>query len=279
MLKSVLPKLPRPLRLAALRLITTPRQITPGLTYGIARTPEEIDGAAQLVHDAYVGARMIAPQASERWHVPRLRQPRALVIVAKDRARVVGTIGAVADGPLGLPMDAVHPNEMAARRHSGRLMIEACATAVDPAYRHGGVQFLMGVVLLHVARNVLGGDDLVATVKPSAADFYAMTLTLAPFTPIRKNLALGPHVPSLGLAVALDTLEERLRRRDRFWPQGALNQHWVYFRHPWPGVERAAPQEALASQRMLLSALANCHVEAVSPTVNVASTPADLRAS
>jgi hypothetical protein len=254
-LKSVLPKLPRSLRLTALRLTTTPRRIAPGLTYGIARTPEEIDAAARLVHDAYVGARMIAPQPSGRWQVAHLRQPHSLVIVAKERARVVGAIGVVADGPLGLPMDGVHPTEMAARRRRGRLMVEACATAVDPAYRRGGVQFLMGVVLLHVARNVLGGDELVVTVKPSAADFYAMTLMFAPFTPVRKNLALGPEVPSLGLALALDSLEERLRRRDRFWPAGALDQHWVYFRHAWPGVERPTAEEALASQRQLLRAL------------------------
>lgn len=272
MLELLLPKLPRPLRHATLRLTTTPRKITPGLTYGIARTPEDIDAAARLVHDAYVGARMIAPQPSGRWHVARLCQPHSLVIVAKDRARVVGTIGAVADGPLGLPMDAVHPTEMAARRGSGRVMVEACATAVDPAYRRGGVQFLMGVVLLHVARNVLGGDDLVVTVKPSAADFYAMTLTLAPFTPVRKNLTLGPHVASLGLAVALDTLQERLRRRDRFWPPGALNQHWVYFRHPWPGVERATRQEALASQRVLLRALSDGQVRPAEPSRPARST-------
>jgi hypothetical protein len=255
MLKSLLPKLPRPVRLGALRLATAPRRIAPGLTHDIARTPEDIDGAARLLHDAYVGARMVPPQPSGRWHVPRLRQPRSLVIVAKDRARVVGTMGVVADGPLGLPMDGVHPTEMVARRRGGRLMIEACATAVDPAYRRGGVQFLMGVVLLHVARNVLGGDDLVATVKPSAADFYAMTLSFTPFTPVRKNLALGPDVASLGLAVALDTLEERLRRRDRFWPTGALDQHWIYFRHSWPGVARPTSEDALASQRELLGAL------------------------
>lgn len=247
--------MPRPLRLLALRQITAPGRRARRLVCRIARTSTEFDTAARLLHDCYVEKGMMSPHPCGRRDVPQLRQPGSFVVIVLDDDRIVGTAGLASDGPLGLPTDAIHPEELAKLRRNGRRLVEACAMALAPGYRRSGAHALMGALLVHMGHIVLNADDLIITTAPAGVDVYEAALSMRPFTSVRTNPSLGAHVPSQGLVVALATLEERLRRRDRFWPAGALDCHWVYFRHPWPGLERLPPQEALEAQRSLLASL------------------------
>jgi hypothetical protein len=145
------------------------------LHFGVANETAVLDGAFRLVHGQYVWRGfMSAPHASGRRVNLRHALPSTRVFVAQDGAQVVGTATVFQDSPLGLPMDEVFGDQLAAMRSRGRRVAEVSALAMDGDRRAYGLPVLMRLlrlVLLYSA-SVARLDDLCLVVRPQHAQFY-----------------------------------------------------------------------------------------------------------
>jgi hypothetical protein len=143
--------------------------------FGVANTTAVLDAAFRLVHGQYVWRGfMSAPHASGRRVNLRHALPATRVFVAQEGARVVGTATVFQDSPLGLPMDDVFGDQLAAMRARGRRVAEVSALAMDGDRRAYGLPVLMRLlrlVLLYSA-SVARLDDLCLVVRPQHASFY-----------------------------------------------------------------------------------------------------------
>jgi hypothetical protein len=145
------------------------------LTFSIARETAVRDEAFRLVHEQYMWRGfMTAAHASGRRVNLRHALPTTRMFVAQDGTRVVGTATVFQDSPLGLPMDEVFADQLAAMRQRGRRIAEVSALAMDGDRRAYGLPALMQMLrlVLVYAASVAHLDDLCLVVRPQHAQFY-----------------------------------------------------------------------------------------------------------
>ena len=90
----------------------------------VARTLSEVIAAWQLVYEVYRHADFIDPNAYLIHTTRRAVTPNTVVLYLPHNGRVQSTITAIPDGPKGLPLDDVYPQELNQLRRSGRCICE-----------------------------------------------------------------------------------------------------------------------------------------------------------
>lgn len=162
--------------------------VVAALDFGLATATEDFDGAFRLQHDEYVGAGYMSRHPTGRRVTAFNALPSTRVFVARDGARVVGTVTLVQDSPDGLPMDQVYREELSVFRARGRRLGEASTLTIDHAYRRSGLGILMRLyrLLSAYALTIARLDDLCMVVRPHHVRFYET------FFPFRQ---IGPTRP------------------------------------------------------------------------------------
>jgi hypothetical protein len=135
------------------------------------------------------------------------------IVVAELRGEVISTLSLVRDGELGLPMEAVYPEEIEQRRRAGvRLAEVSClADRRQGLDRFFGLFCEMSRVIVQMADREGFGQLLIA-VHPRHAKVYARTMTFARIGDYRDYPAANgrPAVPMcLDLALAKSAYEAR----------------------------------------------------------------------
>ena len=143
-------------------------------TVEIARNQTDLENAYRLLHDCYVGAKFMRPQASGLRCTLYTFLPHTTVIVAKYKGETVGTVSLIRDTIWGLPSDKEYKLENDNLRHAGKKLVEVSALAVSKDFRNHGnsVSLLLMKYLYNYTFHFLSSDCLVCTVHPRAEDFY-----------------------------------------------------------------------------------------------------------
>lgn len=95
------------------------RVTTDDIEYKIAATRAEREEAFRLVYKAYLDAGLGEPNSHEMRVTPYHLLPTTEVFVARYQEHTICTITLVADGELGLPMEAVYGAAVGKRREQG----------------------------------------------------------------------------------------------------------------------------------------------------------------
>ncbi|MEI8196308.1 MAG: hypothetical protein WCI73_10395 [Phycisphaerae bacterium] len=95
-----------------------------GLHFAVAETLEDVTDSWHLLYSVYRRVGYIPPNPYELHTTPHAISPEALVVTAKIQGLTVGTISAIPDGPLGLPLDSVYHTQLQALREPGRRLVE-----------------------------------------------------------------------------------------------------------------------------------------------------------
>lgn len=185
--------------------------------YRLAATLEERLAALRLVHDAYVRAGLIEPNAYRVRATPYHLLPTTTIFVAEcECRRVISTMSLVGDGELGLPMETVYAPEIDQRRRSGKRMAEVSCLAADPAQVGCGME-----VFIHLCRLMTvfaiskGYDELVIAVHPRHAKFYQRMLAFRIFGELREYPSVKDH-PALALYLDLHNMQRLPAKLYRF---------------------------------------------------------------
>jgi hypothetical protein len=172
-------------------------------TFKIAETREELEVAYGLLHDCYVGSRLMRRHPSGLRCTLFTALPYTTTIIAIHHQRVVGTVSLIRDSEVGFPSDKEYRGENDAVRSKGFKAVEVSAFAVDPEYRRRDhmISFYLMKFLFQYARRYMGCDMLVATVHPRSWDFYAALLG---FKRSGREVSYGFVEGALAIHISLD---------------------------------------------------------------------------
>ncbi len=154
-----------------------------GLRFAVATSlPQVIEGWS-LVYRSYVAAGLIRPNPWRLHTVRHAVQDRSVVIGGEIGELTVSTISGYLDhADIGLPLDRVFPDELAALRRQKRTLMEIGLFADRREHIERSIE-----ALLELMRNVfyfgvaVAATDAVISVRPRHAGFYTKLLG---FTPI-----------------------------------------------------------------------------------------------
>jgi hypothetical protein len=175
----------------------------------LARSMDELMAAFHLLYNAYVRAGFVAENDKEIRVTPYHALATTEVFVAKCRTDVISTMTMVGDGALGLPMESMYGDQIAALRRSG-LNVAEMGSFADR--RESPARFLdvfgkLATLVVQVARtrNI---DGLVAATHPKHARFYCRWLGFR----VIGDLADCPYAagnPAVALLLDFDEVRAR----------------------------------------------------------------------
>ena len=139
----------------------------------VAATREERQSTFELIYRSYLRAGLCTKTDSGLRVTPYQLLPSTDVILAELRGQVISTVSLVRDGELGLPMEAVFPEEVAARREAGIGLAEVSCLADrrEGTARFFGLFCELSRLMAQLARKT-GVDELVVVVNPRHAPLY-----------------------------------------------------------------------------------------------------------
>ena len=180
------------------------------LEYRAARNPSDRLKAFRLVYNAYLRAGLGEANRYEMRVTPYQLQPTSQIFVARIRNEVVSTVTLVGDSDLGLPMESMFGDEVAALRRSGRRVAEVSCLAdrrKDPG-RFLSAFSALTRCMAQFARNE-GITNLLVSVHPRHARFYCRYLG---FQAESTRIAECPYVrnrPAVALNLDFDLVDRK----------------------------------------------------------------------
>lgn len=153
---------------------------TANIEYKIAGTREERASAFRLVYRSYLEAGLGGSNLYGMRVTPYHLLPSTEIFIATLRGETIFTVTLIADGELGLPMESVYGDEIAARRQAGLFSSEVSCLADRRAWFRGFLPVFVGInrLLAQYARH-RGLDELLVAVHPRHAKFYRRYMAFA----------------------------------------------------------------------------------------------------
>jgi hypothetical protein len=161
----------------------------------IASARDEFEQAFQLLAARYEARGYEVPSTKlfrfTSYHV----LPETTTFVAKERDRVVATLSLVPDTRLlGLPMEAIYGEEIAALRRAGHRLREVTSLADQDLSPREFLPVFMALIRLMVHSHARHGcDTWVLTVNPRHSRFYRKALGAEPLGPRRSYPSVQAH--------------------------------------------------------------------------------------
>lgn len=161
----------------------------------IASTPCEWEQAFQLAASSYQARGYETPGLNRFRFTPYHALPDTRTLVAKHHDEVVATFSIVMDNTLlGLPMEDVYPDEIAALRRQGRRLFEATTLADGGLSTREFLQVFLTLIKLSMQYHTShGGDAYVIAVNPRHKKFYTKIIGFVPLGPLRTYAAVQDH--------------------------------------------------------------------------------------
>lgn len=172
-----------------------------GLICKMADRLEEFDAAFEMVYAQYLSSGLTKPNPFQRRVLPHHLQPSTNVFIAYQHGAPVCTTTLISDSPVGLPMDAVFPEEMDHKRQQGLAMAEVsclASRAQSPIRFHRLLMRLLRLLCQHARR--FGVDQLVVAVHPKHATYYEKKMGYRRFGKEATYESLG-DAPAVALAL------------------------------------------------------------------------------
>ena len=161
-----------------------------GLSFQPAATLDQVIEAWTLVYCSYLRTGLIRSNPWRLHTVGQAIQPRSMVVCGRIGGLTVSTLSGYLDqpAPVGLPLDAVYPEELAALRADGRTLMEIGLFADRREHIERSID-----ALLELMRQVfyfgaaMSATDAVISVRPRHAGFYTRLLGFEQFGPGRPH--------------------------------------------------------------------------------------------
>ncbi len=184
-----------------------------GISFEIARSPEDLDAAFSLLYDAYRRAELTPSARSKRRITIYHSLATTSILVAKLNNKVIATVSIIKDGELGIPaQDLVDLNLF---RVPGKCMAEVSSLALrnDLQGRSPGVMFYLSKYLFKFSREYLGIDRFIITFHPKQLALYEGVFLFKPLH-LRtfKSYGFANNAPAVCATNNLETVERRFRQ-------------------------------------------------------------------
>jgi hypothetical protein len=232
--------LPASWRFAAYsRAIRCETQLPAKMVLKLAETREELEACFHLLHEAYVDAGFMKPDASGLRATVYHALPTTSTLLCRSGDRVVATVSLIRESAMGFPMQRIF--DIAAIRETGGNIAEVSALAIDPRFRSASGRILLPLLkfMYEYAARQFDTRHLVIAVNPRHIGFYEAILcfkrlkqsTVAHYDFVNGAPAVGAHVD---LNAALPAFRRRYHGQP---PEKNLYQYFTSVTLPniqWP---------------------------------------------
>jgi hypothetical protein len=203
----------RPTALDAAPIAVPVPGVSRSIEVKIASKRQEWEEAFQLVAANYRARGYEVASSKPLRFTPFHALPDTQTLVAKHEGHVVATFSIVLDNTqLGLPMESIYGDEIAALRNKGHRLLETTSLADTGLSVREFLQVFVALIRLgmqyHTAQ---GGDTYVISVNPRHKSFYSKVLGFLPLGPCRAY-ACVQDAPAEAFWVNNDLLKERAPR-------------------------------------------------------------------
>ncbi len=174
------------------------------IDFRIAASREDFRGAFRLVYQAYVRGGLAATNPYRMRVTPYQLLPTTEVFVAARGTEVVATMSLVRDGELGLPMEAIYPDQVDWLRQRGLALAEvSCLADARDSGRNSPATAMRLMSLMAQCALARGVNQLLIAVHPRHARFYQRFTAFQPIGGLRQYHAVCDR-PAVALALDLD---------------------------------------------------------------------------
>ncbi|MEX2545881.1 MAG: hypothetical protein WD316_12205 [Phycisphaeraceae bacterium] len=210
-----------------------------GLVYSVARSLADIEAAWGLVYRAYMRSGLISPNPARLHTQPQAVGPHTMVVAGRIGPVAVSTLSAYLDTEAGLPLDAVYPDEMRARRDAGRKLAEGGLFADRRARLTRSADSLFDLMRFVVLfAYCFGADDLMIGVHPRHAPFYRRFLGFEVAGPEKSYSVVNDNpVVLMEMNLAARFADEPRRRGIAYFEQHPLTADDFAQRYTFPPAE------------------------------------------
>ena len=242
--------------------------VVPG--FHVARSVDDVLRGWRLLYRAYREVDFIRPNPYRLHTVPEAIGDHTAVVIAQSGRRTVGTISAIGDTPLGLPLDSVFADELNDMRRRGRRPMEVGLLAEQPTRAHRSTRpfsivFEMMRYTFYFALHQ-GATDFVCGIPPRRASLYQRTLGFRQVGEVKQYATVeGNPVALMAIPTAhvlayhtryraahcfvknplpANTFDKRYNFRD---PGLGYDLLWDYLRYKQDQSSSATPGETLAA--------------------------------
>lgn len=156
-----------------------------------AETESEIKQALTLVHDSYVELGYMDENKHRMRFSKFLVLPTTVILIAKWKDEVIGTISIVSDSAFGLPSDPVWAEHKF--REKGELIAEISALCIKKnfVFRRGKLLMALCKIMYMYCNQILKIDKIVASTTSEVESFYTDILL---FEPLKENRGDAHHM-------------------------------------------------------------------------------------
>jgi len=218
--------------------------VGPGAFCKIAHRRDELHAAFELVYQAYIKAGLARPNRFRMRVTPYHLLPTTEIYVAVEQGEVISTVSLVRDGELGLPMEAVYPEEVAIRRMRGRRLGEVSCLADNQHSRGQRLRVVLHLMsFMSQCAECRGVDELMIAVHPRHARFYHQ---FAAFDQIGDERSYGSVCGNPAVAMSLDLARA---------PVEHPRSYELFFGSPFPPEDlayRALSEKLVAELRFIV---------------------------
>jgi N-acyl amino acid synthase FeeM len=170
------------------------------------------EAAYRLVYDLYLEKGYAQKRPSRMWLSLHDALPGTTTLVVERDGEVVAAVTVVPDSPLRLPADRVCGAELAKLRRAGRRPGEIISLGVSAGIEDNRLVLVKLFNFAYLlARGVHQATDLVVTVNPRHAGFYARMLCFEQISDERRYGKVG-GAPAVLLRVPLENVEGYCRK-------------------------------------------------------------------
>lgn len=161
----------------------------PPCRFSVARSVDDVATAWSLLYQAYRRAGYISENPYGLHTVKQAIGRHTAVVTAKVGSRAVGTISAMADSRLGLPLDAVYRDELKLLRWEGRRLVEVGLLGEAGSAEVEGAASSPVFDLMRYSfwfTYYVGGTDFICGIPPRRARLYNRSLGFEPIGPVKS---------------------------------------------------------------------------------------------
>jgi tetratricopeptide (TPR) repeat protein len=182
------------------------------MTFRLAETREDLEGAFRLVYRNYVELNYCKFNRFRIHFYLYDALPETRTLVAHDGEKVVGTLTLVFDSELGLPSESLYKSEIDGLREAGRKLVEVSKLATDRELGRGQIIAVRGLFRLAwlLAASARSATDFCIMVEPHHEKFYRRTYLFERLGELREDPKAG-GAASILMRLDLETAPDRMR--------------------------------------------------------------------
>lgn len=195
--------------------IRVPKPLSGDIQIRLAESGREIEAANWLVFRNYVEDGFWEEDETQVRNNKFLNSPSRRIFVALREGELIGTLSIVTDSLLGLPSDETQIEPMRALRSMDQSIAEISAFAMDRAASSSKTVFLYLIgYMFQYSLYYAGVDRLIASCKPSHADFYVSNLCFSRLS----NLTYYDYSRASGYLIGLNLMDAHRLFSKRYPP-------------------------------------------------------------